>query len=53
MSLVHVLLVVLLVALLFGVGGHYGGLHSYGWRAPGGLGLVLLIIILILVFRGV
>jgi hypothetical protein len=47
----HFILVVLLVLLLVGAFGGYSGWHSYGWHAPGGLGLVLIFILLFILFR--
>ncbi len=47
------ILLIIILILLFGVGGApYWGWHNYGWAPSGGIGLVLLIILIVLLLRG-
>lgn len=46
------LVIVLIVLLVLALGGApTWGYHSYGWYPSGGLGLVVLILLLVLLFR--
>lgn len=50
MNPLAIILVVVLVILLFGAA-PFTGWHTYGWGPSGGLGLVLLLVLLVLLFR--
>ncbi len=49
MNPLYILLVVLLIFLLLGA--PMVGLHHYGWAPSGGIGIVILIVLLVLIFR--
>lgn len=52
MSLLGIILLVVLVLLLVGAAPQFGGrYHNAGWAPSGGIGIVLIIVLLVLIFR--
>jgi hypothetical protein len=46
MSTTWILIIVLLIVLF--VGSPYTGIHSYGWRPSGAIGIILIIVVVLL-----